>query len=120
MEQIKIRRRIHGKLTPAQQRRLEKARAQVAQELPDLIRRNQLAHDARKEKTLSGAIRRAVHGFPLSPKTIAERAGIGWDDLDDFMTGEKTLASDVMDRLAKVVKLKLPETKASARRAKAG
>ena len=41
MEQFKIRHRIHGKLTPAQQRRLEKVRAQIAEELPDLIRRNQ-------------------------------------------------------------------------------
>ncbi len=84
MEQIKIRRRVHGKLTPALQRRLEKARAQVAKDLPDLIRRNQLAHDARKEKTLSGAIRRAVHAFPLSPKTIGERAGLAGTILTPF------------------------------------
>lgn len=120
MERIKLRRRIHGKLTPALQRRLEKARALIADELPDLIRRNQLAHDARKEKTLSGAIRRAVHAFPLSPAKIAERAGISWNDLDDFLTGEKTLHSDVIDRLVKVIRMKLPASKSPPRRAKAG
>ena len=68
MERIKFRCRIHGKLTPAQQCRLEKSRTLIAEELPDLIRRNQLAYDTRKEKTLSGALRRAIHKFPLSPK----------------------------------------------------
>lgn len=108
MERIRIRRRIHGKLTPAQQRRLERTRALIARELPDLIHRNQLAHDARKENTLSGAIRRAVHEFPLSSMKIAARAGIEWIDLDGFLTGEKPLPSDAMDRLVKVLKLKLP------------
>src|ERR1019366_4953781 len=108
MERIRIRSRIHGKLTPAQQRRLENTRDLIAKELPDLIRRNQLAHDARKEKTLSGAIRRAVHKFPLSPMKIAERAGIIWNDLDDFLTAEKPLPSDAIDRLVQVVKLKVP------------
>ena len=84
-----------------------------------LIRRNQLAHDARKEKTLSGAIRRAVHAFPLSPMKIAELAEITWRELDDFLTAEKTLPSDAIDRLVKVVRLKLPASKASQRRAKA-
>src|SRR4051812_2258320 len=118
MERTKIRRRIYGKLTPAQQRRLEKARAQIAEELPDLIRRNQLAHDARKEKTLSGAIRRAVHAFPLSPMKVAERAGISWEALDDFLTAEQTLPSDAIDRLVEVITLKLPTSKSSPRRAK--
>ena len=42
---------------------------------------------------------------------IAEKAGISFADLDDFMTGEKTLPSDAIDRLVKVVKLKLPAIK---------
>jgi hypothetical protein len=120
MERIRIRHRIHGKLTQAQQRRLEKARALIREELPDLTHRNQLAHDARKEKTLSGALRRAVHAFPLSPMKIAERAEIRLRDLDDFLTAEKTLPSDAIDRLAKVVRLKLPMSKSAPRRARAG
>jgi hypothetical protein len=112
MEEIRIRRRIQGTLTLAQQRRLAKARKLIAAELPELVRRNQMRHDARKEKTLSGALRRAVHAFPLSPMQIAERANIPWADLSEFLTGEKTLPSDAIDRLVKVVKLRLPTGKA--------
>jgi hypothetical protein len=119
MERIRIRRRIHGKLTAAQQKRLEKARAKIADELPELIRRNHLAFQARKEKTFSGQLRRAIHAFPTSPMKIAERAGIAWSDLDDFLTGEKTIPSDAIDRLVKVLKLKLPTSK-TTRGKKAG
>ena len=111
MEKIKIRRRIHGTLTPAQKRRVQKVQKLIAEELPDLIRRNQLRFDARKEKTFSGALRRAIHAYPLSPMKIAAKADIPWSELDVFLTGEKTLPSDAIDRLVKVVKLKLPESK---------
>ena len=97
MEKIRIRRRIHGALTPARQRRLEKAREQAAEELPDLIRRNQMRFDARKEKTFSGMLRRAIHKFPQSPTKIAERAEIDWPDFSDFLTGAKTLPSDAIE-----------------------
>src|SRR5262245_57128368 len=110
MEQIKMRRRIHGTLTPAQKRRLKRTRDLIADELPDLIRRNQLRHDAREEKTFSGALRRAIHRFPRSQKQIAEAAGIDWHELSDFLTGEQTLPSDAIDRLVRVLKLKLPSS----------
>ena len=42
---------------------------------------------------------------------MAEKAGIGWADLDDFLTGQRTLPSDAIDRLVKVLKLKLPTRK---------
>src|SRR6266511_4022955 len=111
MEKMKISGRIHGTLTAAQKRRMKKVRELIADELPDLIRRNQLASVARKEKTFSGALRRAVHAFPLSPMKIAEKAEMRWADLDDFLTGEKTLPSDAIDRLVKILKLKLPTKK---------
>ncbi len=120
MEKIKIRRRIHGTLSVAQQRRMKKLRALIAEELPELVRRNQLAHTARMEKSLSGVLRRAVHRSPLSPQKIAVKAGVGWADLDDFLTGEKALPSDALDRIARVVKLKLPTDRPKSRRAKAG
>jgi hypothetical protein len=112
MEKIKVRRRIQGTLTLAQQRRVAKARKLIAAELPELVRRNQMRHDARKEKTLSGALRRAVHAFRLSPMKIAERGNIPWADFSRFLTGEKTLPSDAVDRLVKVLKLRLPTSKA--------
>jgi hypothetical protein len=73
-----------------------------------------------KEKTFSGRLRRAINVFTQSPMRIAENAGITCDDLDDFLTGEKTLPSDAIDRLVKTIKLKLPAVKAMPRRAKAG
>ena len=88
--------------------------------MPDLIRRDKLAQEARKQKTFSGCLRRAIHEFPRSPMTIAENAGISWEDLDDFLTGEKSLPSDAIDRLVKAVRLKLPEVKPAPRRAKVG
>jgi hypothetical protein len=111
MEKIKIRRRIPGTLTVAQQRRLAKARKLIAAELPELVRRNQMRHNARKEKTFSGMLRRAVHTFPLSPMKIAERGDIPWTDFSRFLTGENTLPSDAIDRLVKVLKLRLPTSK---------
>jgi hypothetical protein len=111
MEKTKIRRRIQATLTAAQERRLAKARKLIAAELPALIRRNQMRHDARKEKTFSGALRRAVHGFPLSPMKIADKSNIPWTDLSKFLTGEKTLTSDAIDRLVNVLKLRLPTSK---------
>jgi hypothetical protein len=118
MEKRKAR-RIYGKQSPVSKRQLDKWRAQIAEELPDLIRRNRLADDARKQKTLSGRLRRAVHEYPLSPMKIAEKAGISWAELDDFLTGEKSLQSDVLDRLAMAVKLKLPTERKRSRSAKA-
>jgi hypothetical protein len=119
MEKIRIRKRTYGTLTEAQKRRWKKEQAAIAKELPDLIRRNQMRFDARKEKTFSGALRRAIHQFPLSPMKIAENAEIAWTDLSTFLTGEQTLPSDAIDRLVKVVKLKLPKIKAMPRRRKA-
>jgi hypothetical protein len=119
MERIKVGRQIHGRLSPAQKRRVKKAQKLIAQELPDLIRRNQMRHDAKKEKTFSGALRRAIHQFPGSPMKIAATAGIGWAELAGFLTGETTLPSDAIDRLVKMLKLKLPTTKPNPRSGKA-
>ena len=103
--------RIRLARSPFRKNQLEKWRRQIAQELPDLLRRNRLADEAMKEKTFSGTLRRAIHQSRLSPMTIAEKAGLAWPDLDDFLTGEKTLATDAVDRLVKIVKLKLPASK---------
>src|ERR1035438_7978174 len=101
MEKIKIRNRLHGTLTPAQKRRVEKARELIAEELPDLVRRNQMRFDARKEKTFSGALRRAAHQFPLSPMKVAERAEVAWADFSAFLTGEKPLPRSEERRVGK-------------------
>ena len=119
MEKIRIRKRIYVTLSEAENKRIKKLQEAIAEELPDLIRRDQLAHDAMRENTLMGRLRRAINQFPLSPMKIAAKANITWAELDDFMTGEATLQSDVIDRLAKVVKLKLPVVKMKRHRQRA-
>jgi len=96
-------RRISRELTAEQRRRLEHQQQQIAAELPDLAARDQMRKEAREETTLSGELRRAVHSSQLSLTTIAERIGIEPLLLDDFLTGDRTLRSDVMDRLASVL-----------------
>ena len=100
-------RRVSGELTVAQRERLEQQQQQIAAELPDLAARDQMRKEAREEMTLSGDLRRAVHASRLSLSTIAQRIGITPVLLDDFLTGERTLRSDVMDRLATVLDFKL-------------
>jgi transcriptional regulator with XRE-family HTH domain len=98
-------------LTPEEQSRLRQYREQIASELPELAERDQMRKEAREEATLSGELRRAVHGSPLPLQTLAERAGISPLALDDFLTGERTLRSDVLDRLAGVLGYVLQPTK---------
>lgn len=100
-------RRISRELTAEQLRRLEHQQQQIASELPNLAARDQMRKEAREEATLSGDLRRAVHRSSLSLTTIAERIGIDPVLLDDFLTGERTLRSDVMDRLATVLEFEL-------------
>ncbi len=95
--------RIARDLTDAEKTRLKLYREQIAQELPELEARNQMRKDAREEGTLSGQVRRAIHKSDLSLAEIAAHAGITAIMLDDFLTGERTLRSDVMDRLAGVL-----------------
>jgi hypothetical protein len=96
-------RRIQTELTPAEQAKLQRQRELVAAELPELIERDRMRKEAKDEPTLSGALRRAVHASELSLTIIAQRAGITPLVLDEFLTGERTLRSDVLDRLAAVL-----------------
>jgi transcriptional regulator with XRE-family HTH domain len=72
--------------------------------------RDQMRQDARQESTLSGELRRAVHKSDLSLAEIATRVGISPIMLDDFLTGERTLRSDVIDRLTIVLGYELSHT----------
>jgi hypothetical protein len=96
-------RRISRPLTEAEQKRLTEHRAAIAAELPDLVARDQLRKEAREEPTLSAELRRAVHASDKPLSAIAAQAGISAIHLDEFLTGERTLRSDVMDRLAQVL-----------------
>jgi alkylhydroperoxidase/carboxymuconolactone decarboxylase family protein YurZ len=102
MSQPEIR-RTTGELSLAQQQRLADLRASIAAELPDLTARDQLRHEASHEPTVSGFLRRSIHRSTRPLATIAQQAGVTAQALDEFLTGERTLRSDVLDRLAMAV-----------------
>lgn len=95
--------RVTRELTEAENNRLKTYREQIAQELPDLQARDQMRKDARDETTLSGELRRAISLSEFSLAEIAARIGVTPIMLDDFLTGERTLRSDILDRLAGVL-----------------
>jgi hypothetical protein len=94
-------------LTEEQKANLNKARQMIAQELPDMIRRNQLAKDASRQPSFSGRLRRTIRTSKLLLPDIAARADIEMDELDKFLTGEQTLSTDQIDRLTEVLGLSL-------------
>lgn len=93
-------RRITRVLTPQQRASLQRNRRRIAAELPELAVHDQRRKEAREEPTLSGELRRAIHASPRSLAEMASLAGISVLVLDEFLTGERTLRSDVLDRLA--------------------
>jgi hypothetical protein len=103
--------RVTRELTPAEKSRLAKYREQIAQEVSDLTARDQMRKDAREESTLSGELRRAIHESALSLAEIAAQSGVTPIVLDDFLTGERTLRSDVIDRLTSVLGYELNRAK---------
>jgi len=86
---------------------LQRLREQVAEELPDLIRTDEMRMKAAQEDTLSGALRRAIHSHVLSLTQIAQQCGVSVVELDFFLTGERELPSSVIDRLVEVLGCKL-------------
>ncbi len=73
--------------------------------------RDQMRKQSREEATLSGQLRRAVHTNDLSLSAIAHQARITPLLLDEFLTGERTLRSDVIDRLANVLGCELSRSR---------
>src|ERR1043165_7289518 len=106
-------RRTYRKATPEESARLEQVRQEIANELPDLIRTDHLRKSAAEEDTFSGALRLAIHKHELSLSQIASQSGISEEELDEFLTGEKSLPSHVIDRLVDVVGWKMPAERAS-------
>lgn len=103
--------RITRPLTQGEQERVRRHREEIAEELPEMAARDQMRHEARQEATLSGQLRRAVHASELSLSAIAAGAGITPLQLDEFLTGERTLRSDVLDRLAHVLGCQLSQAR---------
>lgn len=83
--------------------RWERAVKEVEQELPDLVELGDQMLEASAEDTLSGLLRRAIHRSRIGLAEIASDAGVPVGQLNEFLSGERTLRSDVMDRLAAIV-----------------
>ena len=66
-----------------------------------------MRREASEERTLTGDLRRIIHASPLSLADIAAKVQIPILPLDEFLTGERTLRSDVLDRLASSMGLEL-------------
>ena len=106
MKKTKTRRRI-VRLTEEQMRQWRKDRDLIANELPDLIAKHERICKAAEERTTSGALRRAIHSSKILLHDLAGRAKTDIKTLDGFLTGEQPLTSDVIDRLAMILKLDL-------------
>ncbi|MGO8747463.1 MAG: hypothetical protein ACLQNE_15875 [Thermoguttaceae bacterium] len=92
-----------GILTPEQQARLQRQRELIAEELPELLVQSELLHEAMQENTFSGQLRRAIHHSGRPVTRVAAEAGLTARQLTDFLTGERTLRSDALDRLVAAV-----------------
>ncbi len=91
-------------LTSEQLKQLRKDCALVSKELPDLTAKHQRLCDAAEEPTHSGALRRAIHASKILLDDLARRARTDPDTLDGFLTGQRTLTSDAIDRLTKILR----------------
>jgi hypothetical protein len=83
--------------------RMEADRKSIEQEMPDLAERDVRMREAADEDTLSGHLRRAIHHSRRPLGDIGREAGISTSLLCDFLEGERTLRSDVLDRLTQAV-----------------
>src|SRR5437588_187074 len=92
--------RVIRTFSAEEEQRYRQLRNQISQELPDLVVRGRLADEAAAEQTVSGALRRAIHASPHTLDELGKLAGIDGTWIDEFLTGERTLRSDVLDRLA--------------------
>jgi hypothetical protein len=92
-----IERRISDELLSQMQRDAIKG------ELPELAECDARMCEVAAEDTLSGHLRQAIHQSRRPLDGIAREAGISAAAICVFLEGERTLRSDVLDRLAQAV-----------------
>jgi hypothetical protein len=90
-------------MTPELRERWQRANDETRAELPELIELGRRMREASAENTLSGHLRRAIHQSRRELVEIAAAAGITAVELNEFLSGDRTLRSDVLDRLAAAV-----------------
>jgi hypothetical protein len=78
-------------------------REAIAAELPEAVQRAERLREAAIENTVSGRLRRAVHQSQRPLDAVAGDAGITAELLCDWLAGDRTLRSDVLDRVAQAV-----------------
>ena len=91
--------RKYVELSPEKAEEIRRAQQIIKAEIPELILKGRLLDEAAQETTFSGELRRRIHAKGISLQTVAERIGTSSRVLDEFLTGERTLRSDVIDRL---------------------
>ena len=94
---------IDFKLTTEQQARLQQQREQIAAERPQLQAKLERIHEAKQEPSFCGQLRQAIHSSGRLITHLAAEAGITTQQLSDFLAGDRTLRSDVLDRLTAAV-----------------
>ena len=82
---------------------LTRDRASIAAEFSDAVQRSDRLREAAAENTVCGHLRRAIHQCRRPLDSIAADAGIDPELLCDWLSGDRTLRSDVLDRLAQAV-----------------
>ena len=63
--------------------------------------------EAAEENTFSGQLRRAIHGGDRDLISLAELVGPTPVHLSEFLAGDRTLRSDVLDRLVSALGARL-------------
>jgi uncharacterized protein YfaQ (DUF2300 family) len=107
--------RIYHKFTPEERARWEAARDEALALKPLLAEKARRLRQAAAEPTITGALRAAVHRHDKPLPVIAVEAGLAVEQLDAFLTGDQTLRSDVLDRLANVLGFAFPQTPMESR-----
>jgi len=82
---------------------MKRDRELIERELPSLADRDTRMREAADEDTLCGHLRQAIHRSRRPLRDIAREAGIADTVLCDFLEGDRTLRSDVLDRLTQAV-----------------
>ena len=98
-----VHRQSNFTLTPEQQAHLLQQRALIAIEQPQLQAKLERIHEAQQEPSLCGQLRQAIHQSGRLITQLAAEAGITTQQLSDFLSGDRTLRSDLLDRLTAAV-----------------
>lgn len=94
----------------AWRQRWETALRETEEERPELVERGAKLRAAADEPTLSGRLRRAVHGSTLPLPAILEQLDASPEEFSAFLAGERSLSSATMDRLAMILGYELVPT----------